>query len=191
MHRTTPLQLHQSCPQKAQLQEHWRDRSDYAAKGCIHGIPVSTRSHTIWPADAPNGLVMCFCCLFEKLGIGGCPHFDHLVNCFQRLQGLKLARGLEENSIVPIHFLGKRVGSISKLLCSIANLISKSRRSHHHAGCCCGHWSSVPRPRHKIQVLLDTAGNSHRNSDSNSFPCSTHHGHRKLKVGRSCYKNCH
>ena len=46
---------------------------------------------------------------------------------FQSFQGLKLAGGLQENAIVPVHFLGKGIGSIPKFLCSIADLISKSR----------------------------------------------------------------
>ena len=126
--------------------------------------------------------MMCLRSCFQKFGIRSSSHLDHLVNGLKSFQGLKLPWSLEENAVVPINFLCKIIGSIPKLLGSITDLISKGCRSHHHTSCRCCHRGCMPRPRHKSQMLLQAAQNSHHNSDSKSFPCPRH-GNQKRRNG--------
>ena len=53
------------------------------------------------------------------------------INCFQSLQWLELAGGLEKDAVVPVDLLGKVVRDVPKLFCCITDLIGKRRRSHH------------------------------------------------------------
>mmetsp|Transcript_58679 Transcript_58679/g.184020 ORF Transcript_58679/g.184020 Transcript_58679/m.184020 type:complete len:353 (-) Transcript_58679:149-1207(-) len=102
-------------------------RGHDAADRRVRGLPVRLGGHAVGPLDGADGLVVRISSGLEQLGVRLCAHDNHLVDGIQGLDRLELARGLQEDAILPVDLGRKRVGGVSELLGRVADLVRKGR----------------------------------------------------------------